>query len=105
MHQQRVETPRGDRVTVAPVGPLDLATSPSLAEALAAAQAPGVVEIVVDLTEVDFLDSAGIAALIRGSRELAKAGCPLYLCGANGSAAKVLEITNVTQDVLPPPPD
>lgn len=105
MDQQRVQTPRGDRVTVAPRGALDLATSPTLAEALHQAQQPGVVEVVVDLSDVDFLDSAGIAALIRGSRDLAKSDRMLYLCGAHGSASKVLEITNVTQDLLPPPPD
>lgn len=91
------------RVTVAPSGQIDLATAPQLAAALAEARREGVTAIVVDLAAVDFLDSAGVRVLVQASREAAEAGATLYLDGAEGWVARVLEITGVAE-FLPPPP-
>lgn len=91
------------RITVAPSGQLDLATAPQLAQALAQAQGRGGTEIVVDLSAVDFMDSSGIAVLVQAAREVADAGGHLYLQGAHGGVAQVLEITGIA-DYLPPPP-
>lgn len=93
------------RVTVAPNGQLDLATAPELAAALGEARRDGITEIVVDLTRVDFLDSAGIRVLVQASRDTAEAGAKLYIDGAEGWVARVLEITGVAEFLPPPPSD
>lgn len=103
MDVQQVPSATG-RVTVAPAGQIDLATAPKLAAALAEARRDGISEIVVDLAEVDFLDSAGVRVLVQASRETTAAGATLYLKGAEGWVARVLEITGVAE-FLPPPPE
>lgn len=102
-----MELARGDgaagRVTVTARGQVDIATAPRLAEAVAKALAQGVTEVVVDLAAVDFLDSAGVRALVQSARAAEQAGAALYLDGAQGWVARVLEITGVG-GYLPPPP-
>lgn len=92
------------RTTVAASGQIDLATAPQLAKALAEARDDGATAVVVDLTEVDFLDSAGVRVLVHAAKEASESGVPLYLHGAHGWVARVLEITGIA-DHLPPPPD
>jgi anti-anti-sigma factor len=92
------------RVTVAATGQIDLATAPQLARALARAQREDVTEIVVDLSAVEFLDSTGVGVLVRAARDATRTGARLYLRGAQGAVAQVLEITGVAAH-LPPPPD
>lgn len=91
------------RVVVAPSGQIDMASAPDLAERLAEARRPGVSEIVVDLAQVDFMDSAGVRVLVQAARESSTSGARLFLQGANGWVARVLEISGVA-DFLPPPP-
>jgi anti-sigma B factor antagonist len=92
------------RATVAASGQIDLATAPQLAKALAQARSEGTSEIVVDLSAVDFMDSAGVRVLVQAARESTEAGVQLFLQGAQGWVARVLEITGVA-GFLPPPPD
>jgi anti-anti-sigma factor len=91
------------RITVAASGQVDLATAPRLASALAQARDDGSAEIVVDLAGVDFLDSAGVRVLVQAARDTTAAGATLYLDGAQGWVARVLEITGLATH-LPPPP-
>jgi anti-sigma B factor antagonist len=104
MDVQRVPDDTSGRVVVAARGQVDLATAPELAKALAEARGDGVTEIVVDLTAVDFLDSTGVRVLVQAARQAAQAGVRLYLQGAQGWVARVLEITGVAE-YLPPPPE
>ena len=48
-------------------GSLDIATSPTVRAALTSASERGGHQLIVDLTQVDFLDSTGLGALIGGS--------------------------------------
>lgn len=52
-------------IRIAPVGELDLNTLPLLQEALAQADTAGIERVVVDLSELTFMDSTGIY-LLRG---------------------------------------
>lgn len=54
---------------VKPVGRIDSATAPKLAEALEAITNDGRYKIVLDLGEVDFMSSAGLRALISAQKE------------------------------------
>src|SRR5690606_3091768 len=104
MDVQRVPGAAG-RVTVTPSGQIDLATAPALADALRQARSGDASEVVVDLTRVDFMDSAGVRVLIDAARETDRGGGRLYLSGAHGWVARVLEITGVGDflEVLPGP--
>ncbi len=56
------------RATLRFRGELDLATAPVLAREVEATLAPGISEVVVDLSRVGFLDSSGLASLIAARR-------------------------------------
>jgi anti-sigma B factor antagonist len=89
---------RGDgRVVVALQGQVDLATAPQLAQAVAGATKQGGDAVVVDLTDVDFLDSAGVRALVESAQAAATAGVTVTVTGARGWVARVLEITGVAE--------
>ena len=59
-------------VTCQPVGELDAFTVAQFREALAALDGPQ--RLVIDLSEVPFMDSAGLGALIGGIRRVREAG-------------------------------
>ena len=87
------------RVVLTPVGELDMDTVPALDRVLdTVLDGPGVVEIVVDLAAVPFLDSTGVAALLRGAAEAVGRGATLRVTDPRPVVARVLRITAV--DVL-----
>lgn len=57
------------------VGEVDLTTAPQLKEALmAAVNGPEKSPVIVDLSKVDFIDSAGLALLVEARKKLAPEG-------------------------------
>jgi anti-sigma B factor antagonist len=83
-------------------GQVDLATGPQLAEALAQVDRDGAAAIVVDLSAVDFLDSAGVRVLVEAAR---RGNGSLTVRGAQGWVARVLDITGVSEYLSPRAPD
>jgi anti-sigma B factor antagonist len=84
------------RVVLTPVGDLDMAGVPRLGRALdAVLDRPGLVEIVVDLGGVGFLDSTGVAALLQGAAEAVGRGATLRVTNPRPLVARVLRITSV----------
>jgi anti-anti-sigma factor len=79
--------PGGLALTVS--GELDMATAPELREHLAAALDSGVTRIVVDLRDVTFVDSVGLAAVLHARSRLL-AGGRLALIVAPGSYAQLM---------------
>jgi anti-sigma B factor antagonist len=76
-----------------PVGELDIATTPILdREFDAAFSLDELTVLVIDLTELSFMDSTGISLLVRMSKR-----CPDRLRVINGSPAveRILDITGV----------
>ncbi|MGI5241601.1 STAS domain-containing protein [Dactylosporangium sp. CA-139066] len=83
-------------VTLTPQGEVDPDTAPALEAALDAALDGGApAPIVVDLSGVRFLDSAGISALLRGRRRTVAAGRAFRVTGADDFVAEVLHLTGV----------
>lgn len=56
-------------------------------------------KVIFDLTEVTFLDSAGIGILMMCHTKLKKAGGALHIAGARGMVEQTLEITSVNKIV------
>ncbi|MGV9767470.1 STAS domain-containing protein [Micromonospora tulbaghiae] len=54
-------------------------------------------ELLLDLTELTFCDSTGIAAFVRGDNLVAADGGWLRLTGATGRVARVLQVTGLAE--------
>lgn len=80
--------------TVALAGRLDALTAPSLREALDEVFGDGVHQILIDLAEVDFVDSAGLAALVHAMKAARSEGGDVELVRPRSDDAfRVFELT------------
>ncbi|GAA2998121.1 STAS domain-containing protein [Actinokineospora diospyrosa] len=68
-----------DRTTLHASGEIDMGTVSTLADALDTAQESGSAVVVVDLTEVTFLASAGLAALVAADQRARTTGGALVV--------------------------
>lgn len=80
--------------TIALDGRLDAVNSPALREELAKIMGSGVHEITLDLSELEFVDSAGLAALVSAMKTCRQNGGDLELIRPRSDAAyRVFELT------------
>ena len=94
----------GARTVLRIVGRLDLASSSELRGALDLEIEHRPSRLVVDLSDVDFLDSTGLGVLVRAQRKAAAADVEIVLASANEIIGQVLRVTNAVQ-ILPLYPD
>ncbi len=80
-------------------GEVDMSTAARLAEALGQF-ANG--SVVVDLTDVTFLDSSGVAALLAARKRLERRGVELSVESASPAALHILQLVGVTLDLQVP---
>jgi anti-sigma B factor antagonist len=78
-------------VVCRPVGELDAFTVGQFREVMA--EVSGASKLLVDLSGVPFLDSAGLGALIGGVRRAREAGGDVAVFGARPSVARLLHTT------------
>jgi anti-sigma B factor antagonist len=86
------EDPAAHRVVVRPSGELDLATVGELEGALSDACGTGL-DVVVDLSDVEFVDARTLGVLVAASRRLASGGCPLSIVGLRPRVRRVFQLT------------
>jgi len=77
-------------------GELDLASSAELQRQLLDALAQYDEPLVLDLADVSFLDSSGLAVLYRAQQEAEARGIPMLLRAVPPHAHRVLEVTGMT---------
>jgi anti-sigma B factor antagonist len=79
-------------------GEVDLETAPELSAALDAALTSSERAVVLDLAEVDFIDTSGVRALLDGRRLATERGTELTVIAPPGSAARrLLELTELIE--------
>jgi anti-sigma B factor antagonist len=81
-------------MVVSVAGEVDLSTSPPLRDALERAVSLGP-NVVVDLSEVTFLDSTGLGDLVRARESALSKGGQLHLVLTQPRIRRVLEITGL----------
>lgn len=85
-----------DTLVIEVVGEVDMATAPELSTAISSAQ-EGVRRVIVNLTEVSFLDSSALNALVHSQRELAARAIGLRVVSPTDRLVRrVFEITQLT---------
>jgi anti-anti-sigma factor len=91
-----------DQVVVALVGECDLSVREDLTSALLAAvgQAP---RVVVDLSDLTFLDSSGVHALLIAHQAAGARGGQVSVVHARGVVADVLDLTGLGELLAPRP--
>jgi anti-sigma B factor antagonist len=96
------ETLDGVRV-IAVSGELDLNTAPQLEEPLAAALESEGPALVIDLAECEFIDSTGIALIVRAWQRLnnvaGQDGSRFALCCVNDQVRRLLDITGLESSI------
>ena len=97
---QIATTPGSDRYVIMVSGEVDLASSPDLDAAIIAAIESGSSSLVVDLSDVSFMDSSGLGVIVRGLKRCREANKDLDLVITNERVLKVFGITGLDQ-VIP----
>ena len=79
-------------------GDFDMNVGAELSDALVdAATNPAVTRVVVDLDDTEFLDSHGVAGLVAGYEEAARADMRFTVVNAHGMVKRVLDITGLSE--------
>ena len=76
-------------------GEIHLATAPEFSERLNGVIADGCTAVVVDLTEVGFIDSTGLSVLLNALRRITRAGGTLVLVCTNPTVLRLFEVTKM----------
>jgi anti-sigma B factor antagonist len=92
-----VDLPADGVAGVAVRGEVELATAPALTAALEDGIRRSSGAFVVDLVAVDFLDSSGVACLVRARALLGRDDRALALVCPPGSVRRVLELTGIDE--------
>jgi anti-sigma B factor antagonist len=96
--------PDGDAIRLAVTGEVDMATAGDLENAINdAAARTEIATVVVDLADVTFCDSGGIAALVRTHADAATRGTVMKVTNPRGNVRLVMEITCVLDALTNPP--
>lgn len=94
----RVEKRHGDADVLTVCGEVDLATAPLVRETLRALIEDGTGPVVVDLSEVPFMDSSGVHVLVESHRALASQNRRLAIvCRLHGQIHKLLALVGLLE--------
>jgi anti-sigma B factor antagonist len=80
-------------------GELDATTAAELTSVLRALSEDGHVRVVVDASDLAFIDSSGLNALVTGARALAATGGDMVVAGAPAHIDRVFEVVRLTETV------
>ena len=95
-----------DPANVLPLeGEIDLHVSPRLESSLARIIKRRPAHVVVDFSGVTFIDSSGLAVLIRALQDVQNYGGKLSLSGINGNLRSIFEVARLDQVFLIDPLD
>jgi anti-anti-sigma factor len=78
-------------------GELDLSATPRLSTVLAMAATTRGGRLVLDLSEVTFIDSTALGTILKAAAQLDESGTLLAVVAPEGPVRRLLEMTNLTQ--------
>lgn len=90
----KVECQGGEATVLSPVGEIDLSRSPTLREHLTDALR-NAERLVVDLSNVPYMDSSGVATLVEAMQTARRGGTTLILCGMQDKVRSIFEIARL----------
>ncbi len=78
-----------------PQGSIDLQGGMALSEQMAQVKPQRQQLWVIDLAEVDFMDSSGLVPLVKGLKAARQSGCRLVICNVKDPVRLILELTQL----------
>ena len=87
----------GQAVVIGVSGELDLATAPALEAELQAAVASDATVLVLDLRELQFMDSTGLSVIVKTHQRLAESDRRLCLVRGPQQVQRLLDLTGVAE--------
>jgi anti-sigma B factor antagonist len=90
-----IVTQSDSEVVVALSGELDLAGAPRLRECFAQLEHVGATQVVLDLTDLDFVDSTGLSVLVMEFHRTQAAGGSTVMRNPSPAVMRILEITGL----------
>ncbi|MFN6486562.1 MULTISPECIES: STAS domain-containing protein [unclassified Nostoc] len=78
-----------------PQGSIDLEGGNALSEQMAGVVPQAHQLWVIDLAEVNFMDSSGLVPLVKGLKAARQSGCRLVLCNVQAPVRLILELTQL----------
>lgn len=94
MEQRTFTTPNGDEIEIInPLGRLDITTAWQFRLKLQEAISEATPNILVNLSEVNFIDSSGLTSLVAGMRDADKIDGSFRICNVHPEAKLVFEVT------------
>lgn len=88
-------TAESGAVIISPKGRLNMVSAPALRDELHAQVQRGNATLVVDLSDVELIDSAGLSALISGLKVARQAGGNLTVAKASKQVRSILRLTSL----------
>jgi anti-sigma B factor antagonist len=80
-------------------GELDIASAPELEQALDQIRPDVTKLVIVDLRELEFMDSTGLSIIVRAHQRLSEDGCELTLIKGPPQVQRLLDLTGVADRV------
>ena len=87
------EARQGGKLVVSPSGRIDSQTSPVFDRHLSAVIDRGDVNLVIDLTNLDYISSTGLSAFLSAAKKVRAAGGSMALAGLNSRIRLVFEMS------------
>ena len=88
VHEERI----GATALLVPRGRIDSATAPALGERLGGVLASSISALVLDLSGLEYISSAGFRVLLVANRQAQTSGVPLHLCCLPDKVRQLFEL-------------
>lgn len=84
-----------DGVVLRPQGEIDLSRAPEFRQAIVQAQGDNPSRLIIDLSDVPYMDSSGVATLVETMQASRRSGNTLVLCGLQDRVRSIFEIARL----------
>jgi anti-anti-sigma factor len=91
-----VQTRPAGEVVIVAQGELQQSTVPQFRQAVTEALATGADRLVIDLSQITFIDSSGLSALVGARHAGDRAACRISLAGVSPALRRTLNTTGLT---------
>jgi anti-sigma B factor antagonist len=91
---------RGSAVVIAVAGELDLASAARLEAQLDRVESPRPELVIVDLRELEFIDSTGLSVVVHAHQRAQRNGWRFALVNGSGQVQRMLSLTGVDRAVM-----